>query len=514
MAIITATPLISPVTQSYLDYLVSLRVAEHERVKEFRRFDVGDHPDTLSKDEKDILNFEEGYKYNVCPLIIGAKVDRLLVRGIIVADPADATSDAQSEDETSSARLTKLVRKWWDDSDMDSGSNDLHYNTLRDADGYLMTSYDKENMRPHMSVNMAYDGDVGVEVVYDDRGTATRATKRWTLPSEGNSDRVRRRTDYYPDRVIKMISAGSVKENSKYPEGQWVAFDEEDTDELKAQADYEPGVLWWTDDGTSTGVPLGLAVIPFKNGGQLHGRSDLADVVPEKQVALNIAGVSLVAASRLAGFPVNWISGDNVPDTLRVYPAALLSFSENTSAGQFPAAQLGQLIEAKNSEMRDIATITSTPLSYFNSTGQIAAAATLQQQEAPLLAKVERCQQSFGNSYENAALMMLKLEVVFGEQLAAYDLEQLDTFTISTKWNPPETRNSLAEAQEGLLMIQAGIPEEIVWEEQFDLTPEQIERAKRINEDRRRVAAAQFAKDLRIPEVAGNGTAPAAVATT
>src|SRR5690606_34099435 len=100
-------------------------------------------------------------------------------------------------------------------------------------------------------------------------------------------------------------------------------------------------------------------------------------------------------------------------------------------------------IEVKDSLIKDAATLTATPLSYFNLTGQISAEGTQKQLESALLAKTTRNQTVFGNAWEDMARMWLRLEAVYGDELAAYknDLTALDDIELSCEWHPAETRN-------------------------------------------------------------------------
>ena len=490
-------PDINPVLQSYLDFLVSQRQAQWELIKQYRRYTNGEQAATLNDSQIALLNADPDFVLNVCPSVLGAKCDRLVITGFTVTSPDE--QDQPKEEMSLSPELEEQVQNWWDMSRMDSESSNLHYAASRDGDAFLIVDY-CEDEYPRLTLNMAYDGESGVEIAYDE-GDYTRplyATKRWTVstPADMTKNRVRRLNVYYDNRVEKYISDGS----GSFSEAGWRPY-EGDGDSVEQVTienydgtiiTYNAAVAWWTDTQTAEGEPLGLPVVHFANAsnGMAYGRSDIADVIPGLQDAVNLTGVSLLAAAQLAGFPVNYIIGNfDGAGQFATYPGAILTVPDKDgNAGQFPAANLNQLADVITAYIRHIATITHTPMSYFNITGQVSAEGTLQAAEAPLLAKAKRAQASFGNKYEDAIRLMLKLEMVYGSDVSL-TLEQIDELTIACKWEAPQTRNEKETAETVLLHIQAGIPEEMAWTKLGYSAPE-------INEMKRMKRKAQMQQNI------------------
>jgi len=95
-------------------------------------------------------------------------------------------------------------------------------------------------------------------------------------------------------------------------------------------------------------------------------------------------------------------------------------------------ADLSGLIELKDSIAADIGKVTRTPLSNFQLTGQVAAAGTLKEQRAGLIAKTRDRQTTHGNSWEDAMNMARRLNLAFGSGGV------LPTDPISTEWQDDE----------------------------------------------------------------------------
>lgn len=472
-------------TQSYLDLLIQERSDDWAYVGDLRDYAEGVQAIHLTKRQKTMLVGEDGadpeFTLNVCSTILDVETDRLEVSGIKVT---------VSDNEGLSDTLSELVWKWLKASRFDQLQANTHYGACRDANSFNIAWYDKVKSQPCLTFNKAFDGDEsGCEILYDD-GDPTRpilAVKTWTLerPAAGQAafGKVQRRNVYYADHIEKLINmsetSGSNGKSGKFANIGWRALSPNDIDwddgaELATLTDRYgkervAAVSWWTDTGTQDGIPLGIPVIHFPHSarGSAYGRSTIADVVPGLQDAINRAGIALQTAAVLSGFKVITATGFALPagQELWLQPGAILG-NENDSGswGQLSESNLMQLIEVKNSFIKDAATLTSTPLSFFNISGQIAAEGTQKQIESALLAKTRRNQTAFGNAYEDAARMMLKLDMVFNKDTEVkLTLEQIDDLDINCQWEPAEMRNELEEREIARIDKEAfGVPEEML----------------------------------------------------
>lgn len=494
---------LTPDLDSVLQYLANERKEQRDLVIKYRAYTISDNTVKAVLTESQVEQFPDGkdpeHKVNLCPVILNTIADRLKVEGITVTvdgedeqappepppDEEDTTpAEPVPEGETQGEMLTGTVREWWDASMMDMTSAHLHFSAGRDAEAYLIVEWDADKRRPKFVLEMQDDGvNGGVDIAYDEGSKKPLyATKRWTMRNPDDPLEYKARLNvYYEDRVEKFVSDGLTGGSTGE---SWSPYEDPDAGNPDPA---NPHIEWWTDTGMAGGTPLGLPVIhfPVNSDGELTGRSDLADIVPSLCDQLNDASVGLRIAVKLNGFKVRWAVGiDKEASVFETAPGALMTADRpDASFGEFSETNLEQLIKAKDSIARDISTITSVPLPNINPTAQVAAEGTLQQQEAPLIAKVEKRQPVFGNRYEQAVRVAMKAAATFGD--LGLSLEQIDELAINVQWKSAIIRNELVDAQRAKLWRENGVPEKIIWREVLGMSTEVIEEAESLKSEGR-----------------------------
>ena len=247
-------------------------------------------------------------------------------------------------------------------------------------------------------------------------------------------------TIYFPDRIEKYISTAAVP--------QWQP--------LRVEGEAFP--LPWLD---KNGDPLGIPVISFRNRAQgtPYGMSEIQDVIP-LQDALNKTLIDLIAVADTNAFPLLVALGFEIPDDFTISPGALIQIPPspdgNTDFKTVPGTNLDNFINVLQHLVMEIARISSTPLSRFQISGQVAAEGTLKQQEAGLIAKVENKQVIFGNAWEDAMRMAIKMQNTFGT--VKFD----EDAPLTTLWKPAAPRSDREQIETLLLKAQLGVPVEIL----------------------------------------------------
>lgn len=486
--------------QEYIDWVIK-----------YRQYTEGDQDEVISTKQKKLIKPDGGdlyYKLNICHTVIATEVDRLNMRGVKVTYP----DNPQLSDD-----LTRRVAKWFRRNRLDEQGRGTHYAACRDGDSYIIVEMDTARRLPTLTFNEAYDGETGVDMRYLDNNPnkPVYAVKRW-IAEENTTDgtRIMRMNIYLPDRVLKMVNSTTNANGSQNQSG-WYAYerDGETTEVIKMTlygTTFQAGVQWWTDTGKETGQPLGIPVHHFRhipNGGA-YGRSALADVVPDLQDRLNRTAAALEYATLFSGFSVNYAVGydpENVMDNpnsdgaakvVQAVPGAMWYFTESdVTVGQLPPTDLMQLINAKDSCFRDIATVSATPLPMLNPSGQVAAEGTLQQVEAPLLAKVKNDQVSFGNTWEDVARMMILCDSIFDGGETVLTLDQVGELEFEAQWDAAETRNDAVELANATAKKALGIPDEQIYTE-LKYTADQIEAWKNDALARRAVVLGTLAQKI------------------
>lgn len=463
---------LNPVTQSKIEYLMNVRREQYAEIQTLREYASGDFPDYLTDDQKIQLvgesttgtpNSNPEFAINVCEPALGTEVDRLDVQDIAIVAPGN---------EEISEALSKLVWGWWKKNRMDEGQQHAYYAAARDRDSYAIQYYDEDEKYPRLAIHQVYDGDsAGSDVFYTDGDPMQPecAIKIW-VAKETASQKIRRKNVYYADRVEKWISMGTL--STTFNEADWrpLSYGDDDyTDDLVelpslSQPDRIATAVWWTETGNERSPGMGIPVKHFRHDarGTAYGTSTIDPLVPGLQDAINRAGLDVQAGAVLAGFPVPYIIGADRDDTTwTMGPNQLLVVEDiGGSAGTFPAANLQQLIEVKDSFIKDAATLTSTPLTYFNLSGVIPAEGTQQSLEMALLAKVKRNQVSFGNTWEDIFRMMLKMELVWGTALKGLvsSHEEIDALEINCVWEDAKVKNEREQYEIAEKMKALGVP--------------------------------------------------------
>ncbi len=184
---------------------------------------------------------------------------------------------------------------------------------------------------------------------------------------------------------------------------------------------------------------------------------------------------------RYASWKVRTISGMALPDEEDKQNHAKLKLMVNdiliaedadTRFGTLPETPLTGFIEARVSDIRDLAAVTQIPLNNFLGQMINLSAEALAAAEASLNRKLEERKVSFGESWEQVL------------QLAALvdgDLKAADDFHASVRWRDMESR-SLAQVADALgkIATMLGVPVQMLWEKIPGFTDDDVEEAKRL----------------------------------
>ena len=409
-------------------YIEDLKNRERARMGLYiaaREYYDGIHNTQLTDRARKYLNLDNDadFTVNYCPMIVNAKADRLSVSGFDTNDDQQAT-----------------LWRWWRHNRMDRKQGIVHRATIRDGDSFVLVEWDAVADMPRFHYEPAYTGE-GVMVYYSEerRDEIEFASKRWQIKYGPNVGKQTRLNLYYPDRIEKYIA------HDEIGLGSWQPFEDETTETLPGRLGMA-GVNWWTDNGTETGVPLGIPIVHFKNddSGDQFGTSHLAKVMPV-QDAVNKSMIDLLAAMDANGFPVLVGTGTDAWMNIKVGPGAIAAVSKPASEADLkvlPAMSPTGLLSVYNALVMELARISGTPLSYFQSSGQVAAEGTMKQQEIALISQVEKSQTDFGNSWEDCLNIARRLHNAFSTATALDTAEIIDTV-----WDEAESRNDKAQAE-------------------------------------------------------------------
>lgn len=440
---------------AWIQWLYDQDVASQDEIILHRQYYDGEQQTQLTDRQRAYLELdaETEFNLNLCRIVVDAPAERLTITGF--ETPEDVSDEVKSIGENANGQRgdvektsqpttqDELLWDWWKADDLDKKQGRLHTAAGRDRVAFLLVAWDNDEKRPIFSVEEACAGGVGVKVHYSDEhdNVIEFASKRWIVDRGPDNESGHRRMNlYFPDRIEKYISRDDTER------GDWQEFRVE-------------GVEWPEPWIKADNTPLGVPMIPFDNGDVGSGRSDLADAIGP-QNAVNKAKIDVLAVADLAGFPMLKLEGGKPPEGMSVGPGNVLYHEGDGKYGKIPGEDLTSVIKLKDSEITDVATVTRTPLSAFQKSalsGTVSGEAQ-KQEEAPLVARVQKKQTAFGASWENAMKMARTLSNKFdGTTLADLD--------IVAQWKDAETRNELDHLRALEIKERGGVPRTQIWSE-------------------------------------------------
>ncbi len=479
---------INPVQMAFASWQASEELARQREIVDARIYYEGAQLIQTTDRIRALLGLSAGaevkLKLNIIRTVVTAITERMAVKKV----GAIAMTPVAGDDEAASAATMKLAAwadRTWALNALDVIQDEVYTDAVNEGEGFIVVDWDDTGKRVRMLPHPRYtdtmarpttraDGDVlragsgygdgfGVKLFHengDPNQPVIRASKRWREEMQNGQARLRL-TEYYPGRIEKYIVNGA-------------------------------GVMPHQDDGDATwplpwvdanGQPLGVPVFAATNPDR---RPEALDAWPI-QDAVNQALLDLMAGNRIAAFRIFKIFGFNLttdgqqPKADRsnwasiepggIYGAPGKSPSEagfDPIDGMSPEAFLKTL----NELIQKAASVTDTPLSRFQITGQVAGADTQAEYKEPLYAKVERRQRRLGAMWVDAFQMALKLERLYGDASLS---EQADFDVV---WTPAKPRSVTELASEAAAKKASGVPEETIWREVWGYSEEQVKTMK------------------------------------
>lgn len=429
------------VQQTYIKDLMHRERARMEEYIKAREYYDGVQQAQLTDRARQYLNVSRDAEFtiNYCPMVVDAKADRLTVSAF------DTDGDEQSD----------MLWDWWRKNRMDRTQGIVHRAAVRDGDAFVLVEWDEQANMPRFYYEPAYAGE-GVMVYYSEehREEIAFASKHWVIKYGSNTGKMRRKNLYFPDRIEKYVSHDDVNA------GAWQPYRDDNTDDVRMGGLGMAGVNWWTDDGTENGEPLGVPVVHFKHNdtGEYHGTSHLAKVMPI-QDAVNKSMIDMLAVMDTAGFGLLVGTGTDAWTGVKVAPGAIAAVSKPANEAnltRLPGDNPEGLLKVYNALVMEIARVSGTPLSYMQSSGQVAAEGTMKQQEVALITQVKKSQVDFGNAWEDVMMLARRLHNAFSTE------PEMDTdIIIDTIWEDAESRNDKEEAETLAIKVEKlGVSEE------------------------------------------------------
>ena len=312
----------------------------------------------------------------------------------------------------------KKISDVWQMNDMEFDADEIHRRALVYGNCYAIVWTDREG-----NPTIDYNSPLTTVVVYDDENPRLKkfAAKLWQ--TEDPSDykkKIARLNMYYPDRIEKYSMFGEIE--NVVSESAFVLVD--------------------TVENPWGEVP----VFHFRTSKQ-YGRPEHADAMGP-QDAINKLIVTHMTTVDYQGAPQRYALSDNgntaefedfeddatASDNigrLKNGPGELWYLKGISKVGEFSPADHKVFTEPVRDFVRSMASITNTPLHYFEKTGNVPSGEALRTAEAPLLKKVQDRQITFGSTWQDLMRFVLRIEGIPGYN------------NVTVKWNNLESMDSL-----------------------------------------------------------------------
>lgn len=430
-----------------------------------RRYYAGEQKVFMTRRQREYLDLHEDseidFSFNYCKTIINAVVEKLKVLGF----------------KSGSSTLPGILWEWWNTNRMDAKQNDVHRCAGRDGECFVMVDWNINENYPEFILHprftdVANNGDdYGVYFVYPNNDFLLKplyAVKRFEDLDEKGQIR-KRKTTYYPDRIEKQIMKN----------GKWVNYS-------------DPGDIGWPIPFLDAdGNPLGIPFAHFANPDCL---SDLKDVI-SWQDAVNKTWLDMMAVVDSQGFSTTFTFGfrpttdgkepaSDGSNLIRVAPGNIVSTTKPPNQAGVVVVDPGDItgvLALEDRILQRVSSLSNIPISRFQTSHMIASDQTLQEEESPLLSKVEERQTLYGNGYED----LMNIAILHANVFGGLGLEMRKDVEIN--WKNPEVRSAGTQVDLAAKKQALGIPSDNWLADMF--TPQQIEAIKNNPEFKLRLEA-------------------------
>lgn len=368
-------------------------------------------------------NDKTNYVLNYSKTVVDTVLDRLELAAVL------------GTDEASNAAINKI----WEQNELTLDAGEIHRRALVFGECYAIVWPDDEG-----EVQITYNSPLTTMLFYQEENPRKKdfAIKLWQVTDVFGKKRTRMNV-FYADRVEKYSAHGeldlstnanfSLIETVENPYGEIPVF------HFRTHRPYG------TPEHVSAIGPqdaINKLVANHMNTVDYQG-------APQRW-ALSRGG----ASAEVNDFDDDDTARENI-EGLKNGPGELWYLAGVDAVGTFDVADPNNFTDPIMSYVKSMASLTQTPLHYFQNNGQFASGEALRTAEAPLVKKIRTRQLSFGSTWRDIFRFALKIEGI-------------DT-DVQVKWQPIESIDSLDAWTVAQLKKVVGLPlEQILAEQGYD----------------------------------------------
>jgi len=347
---------------------------------------------------------ESGFRFNFAKSVVDSVSNRLEIASILGTDEISNT----------------FINTIWENNDLTIDADEIHKRALVYGDSYAIAWTDEKG-----EIQVNYNSPLTTVVLYDSENPRKKrfAAKVWQHDSYVGIDpgisgaREVRLNLYYSDRIEKYGSVGdldlitssasfSLIETVANPYGEIPVFHFRTSKTYGRPEHYD---AYGPQDAINKLIITHMNTVDYQGAPQRY--------------ALSNGGND----SELQDFEDSTIDSENL-GSLKNGPGELWYLKGISKVGEFSPADHKVFTEPVAEYIKAMASITSTPLHYFESSGTSPSGESLRTSEAPLLKKVLDRQIMFGSTWRDLFTFLLRVEGITSDvQVKWSSSESLDT---------------------------------------------------------------------------------------
>lgn len=345
-------------------------------------------------------NAGSDFRFNFARTVVDSVLNRLEIANI-TANTAEAN---------------KKINDIWQMNDLQIDADEIHRRALAYGDCYAIVWTDING-----NITVDYNSPLTTIMVYDDENPRVKrfAAKLWQ--SEDPLDHTKKTSHlnmYYADRIEKYTMPGEIVNIVSHSGFALVEIVENPWNEIpvfhfrttKQYGRPEHADAYGPQDAINKLIVTHMTTVDYQGAPQRY--------------ALSGSGNS----AEFEDFEDDAAVEDNI-GRLKNGPGELWYLRGVDKVGEFSPADHKVFTEPVKDFVRSMASITCTPLHYFEKTGSIPSGESLRTAEAPLIAKVKDRQITFGSTWADMFRFILKIdnETEPNVQVKWKDIESMDS---------------------------------------------------------------------------------------
>lgn len=359
------------------------------------------------------------FKFNFIKTVVDSVLNRLEIANV------QASSDASNA----------VIQQTWENNDMGLDSDEIHRRALVYGDCYAIAWPNAEGQ-----ISIDYNSPLGTVIVYDEEQPRVKkyAAKMWETKG-AIGQKITKMNLYYTDRIEKYVSIGNADmeainvgtqftlvETVENPWGVIPVFHFRTAKQYGRPEHYDG---YGPQDAINKLIATHMYTVDYQGAPQRY--------------ALSNGGND----AEYEDFQDDSSKRDNL-GTLQNGPGQLWYLKGVDKVGEFAPADYKIFTEPVKEYVRGLASLTNTPLHYFEKTGNVPSGEALRTAEAPLMKKVNDRQQSFEAAWEEMMKFVLKMEGIDD--------------SVEVKWKHVESIDSLDQWEVAIKKTLIGMPIEQV----------------------------------------------------